>query len=126
MKFLMLLVSMLMLSCSDNDCCVNIETGCYSFDIRQCQTDGFADAVDIGGSVEARERTMKTWLESQNFEVVDIKLTEGFHEAVCEACDVCPQGDRYFVKIVEIDTVLGLAEELRLLSFEKTDCSTFG
>ncbi|MBT8231907.1 MAG: hypothetical protein KJN84_04735, partial [Bacteroidia bacterium] len=99
---------------------------CYSFDIRQCQTDSFADTVLETSSFTSREANMKRWLDDNGFEVVELKLVLNFHEFVCEACDTCPQGDRYFIKIVDDGNVEELAEDLRLLSFSNDDCSIFG
>ena len=94
---------------------------CISFDIRSCQTDQFAEAVPESDSVSDRESKMKDWLESKGYNVKQIRLHVGFHEAVCEACHVCPQGDRYFVEKEDSDEEIN-PETLELLSFETLDC----
>ena len=94
---------------------------CFSFDIRQCQTDHFASDVPESDSKELREEKLQNWLEAQGIEVTDVKLDLNYHEAVCEACHVCPQGDRYFVRHVnEIDE--SVLESMDLLSYEELDC----
>ena len=107
-------------SCSDseNDCLHPIDSVCFSFDIRQCQTDGFADSVSENGTVEERENGLKDWMESQNIFLEDVKLVTNFHEAVCEACHVCPQGDRYYIQLI---AQTGL-EDLDLLNLEEVEC----
>lgn len=97
------------------------ESSCYSFDIRQCQTDGFASEVPESDPVNQREKKMEAWLEDAGYKVEEIKLLVNFHAAVCEACDVCPQGDRYFIRVKDSDDNPD-AEELRLLNFEATPC----
>ena len=111
-------ISLLLASCGDDDCDQLIDTGCFSFDIRQCQTDGFADFVSENDSVEKRENDLKDWMEDQGVFIDEIKLVTNFHEAVCEACHVCPQGDRYFVKM-SFQTTL---DSLDLLNLEAADC----
>ncbi|NNL93540.1 MAG: hypothetical protein HKO66_14965, partial [Saprospiraceae bacterium] len=90
MKIYLFILSMILISCEENDCCVNIDTQCYSFDIRQCQTDGFANSVLETSSFTSREAIMKRWLDVNGFVVVELKLELNFHEFVCEACDSCP------------------------------------
>ncbi len=94
---------------------------CYSFDIRQCQTDLFASAVDVGGEKSARETEMKKWLEGKNIAVSSIELTLNFHEGVCEACDMCPTHDRYFITSSSIISE-ALSSDLRLLNLERITC----
>jgi hypothetical protein len=121
------LLSVLMFSCKDDNCCDIIDFECYSFDIRQCQTDEFADEISESESQEERESLMKSWLSDKGFRVEKVKLELDFHDAVCEACHVCPMGDRYFIQVsLKGDTSNNvLAEVLELLSFEITDCSVF-
>ena len=108
----------LIAGCGDDDCDQLIDTGCFSFDIRQCQTDAFAQFVSENDSVEKRENDLKDWLEDQGVFIDEIKLVTNFHEAVCEACHVCPQGDRYFVQM-SFQTSLN---DLDLLNLEAADC----
>jgi len=95
---------------------------CFSFDIRQCQTDAFASEIPESDSKALRESKMEEWLEEQGLVVEELRLEIGFHNAVCEACHVCPQGDRYFVRL-EDDDKLELIDGLELLSLEYLDCS---
>lgn len=110
--------ALLLLSCSKTD---DEDLKCYSFDIRQCRTDLFADFVSENESLETRESQMKAWLESENYEVKSIKLVEGFHQAVCEACDICPQEDRYFIQI-DLEKTDANPDELRLFNYTEEPC----
>lgn len=113
----------LFISCKDDACCEVLDTECYSFDIRQCQTDEFAEKISESATLEERENLIREFLSEEGYAVIELKLTIGFHEAVCEACDSCPQGDRYFIRVNVQPNNLSLAESLRLLNFEVTDCS---
>jgi len=114
-----------MFACEEDDCCVVLDTECYSFDIRQCQTDAFADSISENETLEVRESKMHEFLSEKGYAVLEVKLIENFHEAVCEACDSCPQGDRYYIRVnVQPDNTKS-AERLRLLSFESDDCTIF-
>ena len=117
---LLALLVMSFISCEEKDCCDNFE--CYSFDIRQCRTDVFASDVDESETRVNRESQMKTWLEGEGIEVGEVSLVVGFHEAVCEACDLCPQGDRYFISLNVDSSINDFAQENRLLSFELATC----
>ena len=128
MKFIyVFLFAVLMFSCKDDDCCVSSDVECYSFDIRQSQTDEFADEIAELEPQTQRESLMKSWLSDKGFQVEKVKLELGFHEAVCEACHVCPMGDRYYIQVSpkEGSTNNVIAETLQLLSFELADCSVF-
>ena len=133
MKFIyVFLLTVFMFSCKEDPCCIQIDFDCYSFDIRQCQTDEFADEIAESESQSLRESLMKSWLTDNGFAVEKVKLEEGFHENVCEACDICPQGDRYYMQVTHDSNIntggdvnVNLAETLRLLSFEVADCSVF-
>ena len=94
---------------------------CFSFDIRQCQTDLFADDVPESDSQRDREDKMKEWLESKGYDVKKVKLHLNYHDAVCEACHVCPQGDRYFVQKNNSEAEES-PETLQLLSYEEISC----
>ncbi len=116
---LLILFSSLILSCKNSDECPQlIESGCFSFDIRQCQTDLFANDVPELDSKEQREQKLKDWFEAQDIIIEEIKLEIGFHDAVCEACDVCPQGDRYFIQLFLGNQL----EAFNLLNLESEDC----
>jgi hypothetical protein len=99
---------------------------CYSFDIRQCQTDLFKDKISENETQENREILMEEWLEEQGLEIESVLLEINFHMAVCEACDVCPQGDRYFIQIEDETKHSEILDTLRLLNLEKdTLCDKF-
>lgn len=122
MKYLIIAFTGILLgltSCHKND----NEQVCYSFDIRQCQTDLFAQDVPESDSKQLRESRMKQWLEEQGVSTIrKITLDLGFHDVVCEACDICPQGDRYYIQLDE-DSPAPDAAALRLLNFEEKNCS---
>jgi len=117
------LILLLLVSCNRNQIIdnggISIGNFCYSFDVRQCGTDLYASEVLESGSIEEREEMMMSWLEDQGASVVSLKLHKDFHESVCEACDICPQGDRYFVSFSENGIADG--DKLRLLNYEKID-----
>ena len=92
----------------------------HAFDVRQCQADLFADAVSESEDRETREEQLKDWFELQGVDVHEIDLELDFHEAVCEACDVCPTGDRYFIQ-VDFNEQL---DQYDLLNLEVADCCT--
>lgn len=102
-------------------CDVDPDRVCYAFDIRQCDTDVFSEDVSIAGSREAREDDLASWLEAQGIDVISVDLVIGFHQVVCEACDVCPQGDRYFIEIMDEFTTDEL-ESFRFLNLDKRRC----
>ena len=113
-----MMTTLMMISCTDEE----KQGVCFSFDIRSCETDMFADDVDMALSQEDREQKLEEWLEDQGLEVNDIRLELNFHEAVCEACYICPQGDRYFVSI-EGNEEMSIEEDFDLLNFEWQDCA---
>ncbi len=112
-------LSILLASCKSTAVQKPKEIVCVSFDIRQCQTDLFAEAVPQTDSKESREEKMLSWLKSQNLPVLDVNLYLNYHDSTCEACDTCPSYDRYFI------TLEGLrpdAKALRLLNMAEYDC----
>lgn len=117
-KILSFILFISFLSCGDDDCSKLNDSECISFDIRQCQTDLFADEIDENGSQEERENQMTAWLLENSIDVENVKLELNFHEAVCEACDVCPQGDRYFIQY----SLGSSLESLNLLNVTSEDC----
>ena len=121
-NFIIILMAVLMSSCNktdDTNCGVII---CYAFDIRQCETDQYAESVLESDSQELRESKMKSWLTDNDLPVTKVKLVIGYNLEVCEACHVCPMGDRYYIKMEEKDYT-SKAEELELLNFQSVDCS---
>ena len=116
MKYILTILTIFFyLSCSD-DCCPDPEFS-YGFDIRQCAADLFANDVSETATIEEREADMHQWLANQDVVIGSVTLSVGFYDAVCEACDVCPMGDRYFIKTYN-EFTLEKAEELRLLNFK--------
>ncbi len=65
---------------------------------------------------------MKDYLVEKGISVTEVTVVKNFHDAVCEACFICPNGDRFFVKLENGQDSLKL-EDLDLLSLEETDCS---
>jgi hypothetical protein len=123
MKNLLFLTLGLLFSVSSLiQCCEkNEEEGiCYEFDQRQCAGDDWSDVVPINDSKVQRQQKMKAFLLDQGIEVQEVSLVENFHEAVCEACFICPEEDRFFVRFNEDD--LSKLEELDLLNFAAVDC----
>ena len=70
---------------------------------------------------EKRTKAMKNYLESKDVDVEDIYVDPNYHEAVCEACFVCPEAHRFFIEI-EADDQTKL-EALELLNLEEGDCA---
>ena len=123
MKYLLIIAPLLcfiILSCDKDD----NNRVCYSFDVRQCQTDEFADSVPESESEEMRELKMKQWLDDEGFDVKEVKLVLDFHNAVCEACDTCPQGDRYYIQVTNADENPDVST-LRLLNYVEVSCDEF-
>ena len=120
MLVLMMMSSSLFIHC---DCRhFNGEEGeCYFFDRRQCDGDEWSQLVPIGDSELDQEEKMEKFLESKDIEVIQVNLVTNFHEFVCEACFVCPTGDRFFIEVAEGQE--NQLKALELLSFEADDCS---
>lgn len=96
------------------------DTVCIGFDQRQCGMDEWADLVPISDSASLRETKMKEYLESKNINIKDITLLKDFYESVCEACGVCPEEDRFVVKIDTEDQEAFVA--LDFLGTEVEEC----
>ncbi len=118
---LLLLCMIMYLSTGCNRNVTDKKEVCYSFDIRQCQTDLFASAVDVKADISTREAEMKKWLEEKNISISSINLKTNFHGMVCAACDTCPTQDRYFITT---STTLSdtISTTLRLLNLERISC----
>ena len=97
MKLLTSILTILMLAITAFSCDDGDTTFDYSFDVRSCDGDDFATAVSEEGSKEEREVQMKAWLSTQEIEATEVELRLDFLQGVCEACIVCPTGDRYFI-----------------------------
>lgn len=98
------------------------ELTCAGFDIRQCQTDRFAKEVLEYGTRSEREDQMTEWLRSEKINTLAIRLELDHYEVVCEACDMCPTPDRYFIKV---DGPIPELAGLRLLNFTLIDCDLY-
>ncbi len=118
-KFLLFLSLIILFSCGE-DCPQLIDSYCFSFDVRTCQGDLFSDEVDISDPKDKRESDMRTWLEKNGYAIDDIKLVLDYTTGDCEACNVCPMGDRYFVQ-ANGPTITSY-EEMQLLNVETEDC----
>ncbi len=94
---------------------------CYEFDQRQCAGDEWAEIVPQNEIKEQREKKMEAYLESKNIAIKEVLLVEGFHEAVCEACFICPEEDRFFIRLTKED--LSKLQELDLLNLAEIDCA---
>lgn len=120
----MLSCSVLCLGFSCNDQDKTEDLTCFAFDQRQCGTDVFADGLQGKNGNKEIEKALKKWLEEQGLQVENIHKQDNFYEAVCEACDICPEQHRFFVQIQKAS--LTKAEGLNLLNFEKAiDCSDY-
>jgi len=96
---------------------------CFSFDQGQCATDEFADLIDSNASASDMASQMKSYLESKSLLIEDIRVIKSFHEGACEACGICPEPHRFFVKLSA--TQHREFEELELLNTEPIDCIFF-
>ncbi len=120
------LITLLSVGCfplNEPPCPQSIDLRCFKFDIRQCQMDIFAPMIPESESIESREAKMKIWLESNGARIDKIRLILNYHEAACEACDRCPQGDKYVIMI--ISTTVPNIDSLKILNFEEADCCGF-
>jgi hypothetical protein len=117
MLFSFFLLTSLCLSCF---CEESSELVCYEFDERQCSGDDWSDEVPIDKTKSEREADMKAYLSSKGISVDQVNLVIDFHDAVCEACFICPEEDRFFIRFEEED--LPKLEELDLLNFAKVEC----
>lgn len=119
MKYIFLVFPFLFASCDSSD--IKENRYCYGFDERQCETDLYASSVPFNEDNSQREADMLTWLKSQNIEVTRVELNPNFHEAVCEACHVCPLGARFYI-YSESELDGSIAVDLQLLHFEEESC----
>lgn len=94
---------------------------CYEFDQRQCAGDEWAELIPITDSESERVAKMKTYLETKNIRVKEVQLQIDYYPFVCEACNVCPELDRFYVQFDQED--LSEFEQLDLLNFAEMTCS---
>ena len=119
MKYIFLLLPLLFTSCDSND--IKDNQYCYGFDERQCETDLFASSVPFNENKTEREANMLSWLKSQNVDITSVEFDPNFHEAVCEACHVCPLGGRFYItSSSQLDSSIAL--DLQFLHFEEENC----
>ena len=111
-----LFILSLSVSCGDSEDTAT----CYSFDERQCSTDPW---VPLDGLPFSLESVVTDYLSDQNIEISRILIDPDFHEAVCEACTVCPSGKRIYVDLDTED--ISNIEALNLLNGETADCDVF-
>jgi hypothetical protein len=96
---------------------------CLFFDERQCAADEFAKLYPAGAPLETRSVAVERYLEGLDVRVMEIKVQPDFHDTVCEACDVCPELHRYFVKTDS--TGYRIVSQQGLLNFGQVNCSEF-
>ena len=121
--FALYVISIIFFACESKECCDFPPTTCYSFDVRQCQTDLFADAVSEDGTDTDKSKQMNDWLGEKGVNVHNIRVVEDFHTNVCEACDICPVGPRYYIAVYD-DVDSSQLNALRLLNLQVADCNT--
>ncbi len=109
---------LLICACSQNDDAKK-DSKCYTFDERQCGGNPWLEDQSAQ-TTQAKLNALEEYLAEEDIEVRSINLDPDFHEFVCEACFICPQGGRYFVEIDSSDLPLLLA--ITLLNFEETSC----
>ena len=106
-------------ACSEQD----ENTVCISFDQRQCDRDPWSETVDRNSDADTQAEQFKLFLKDRGIETLEIRIDPFFHQAVCEACFVCPDGLRIFLEIKE-DQLVEI-EGLDPLNLEVIDCSAF-
>ncbi len=94
---------------------------CYGFDLRQCRGDEWFSDFNQAITSPALSDASKTFLENNGITVDAVSVNVTFHEVVCEACFVCPQGPRIYVRINKKDA--DQIEALELLNLSISDCS---
>lgn len=115
-RLILIAVASFVLSCSDTD----EQTLCFGFDIRSCAGDPWLSEETTSDEATLNSRTTQ-YLNDQGLEVNKVSIDMGFHEVVCLACVVCPQGPRVFVEINSQDSTV--ISSLSLLNLELSDCS---
>ena len=116
MRIIFLLLTMIFVSCSSED----DNNICVSFDTRQCMGDPWSEEVDRNANAELQSEQLRAYFESQGISVEEISVDLTYHEIVCEACFVCPEGPRIYVEATEAES-----EKLRamdLLNYTTAVC----
>ena len=93
---------------------------CFSFDERQCRTDPWAENQEFNVDLETLEQEISDYLKDNGVDIVDVEIDPNYHDAVCEACHVCPSGKRIFIS-TSSDEMQQL-NSIDLLSLEKIEC----
>jgi len=94
---------------------------CYEFDQRSCHGDKWGTLLTEIESWDEKLAKLTTYMESKSINVISLEVDEDFHEVVCLACVVCPDGPRFYME-VEVGDIEKL-EKLDLLNFKQSDCS---
>lgn len=116
----LLFICLVFLACSDQ----NQDGGiCVSFDQRSCDGDPWATKVNKQGDLVSQVNQFRSFLSENNIETIEILFDPDFHIVVCQACLVCPDGARIFIRIK--DDELPEIEALDPLNLEVGDCSVF-
>lgn len=89
----------------------------FSFDERQCGTDTF---LESGTNALTKTEAAEAFLKSQGIDVISSEYDPEYYDNVCEACDVCPTGLRFFFQVKTIDDAK--IQVLNLLNTELKDC----
>lgn len=90
--FLLLLLLVINACDKDDNTCE------YSFDQRACNFDVWAKSIS-SSDIMAKKDAVQKYIKEQGINLLEIKVKDPYHEVVCEACGVCPEQHRFFVKI---------------------------
>jgi hypothetical protein len=113
----LILILMMVVGCNEDD--NNII--CYEFDQRSCQGDEWGALLSEFNTWEEKLSTLSIYMKGRGINVISLEVDEDFHEVVCLACVVCPDGPRFYME-VEAGNLEEL-EKLDLLNFQLSDCS---
>lgn len=119
--FFFTVISLIFIACESTECCSFPPSTCYSYQVRQCQTDLFAEAVDENGTDAERTEQMSMWLRENDIIVHNIKVRDDSTSIVCQACDTCPAGPIYSIAVYDDVDSMDLAP-LRLLNLQSLNC----
>lgn len=107
-----ILIILVYCSCQKTaDACMEL-----SFDERQCGSDAFLTA----GDPQTKAMEAEDYLRKKGIEVISADYDPNFNEIVCQACDICPTGLRFFIKVGDISEDKLLT--LNLLNPELNPC----
>ncbi len=97
------------------------DTVCISFDMRQCGDNPWLSDAVIPQTAEVHRQGLMDFFDRQDISDYQITIDMQYHEIVCEACFVCPQGPRIYVKL-SIDDAREV-ERMDLLNYQKVNCT---